>query len=75
VWLAPRPSVVNGAATGYLEAPFAAHFFVVDRSLSRMSCDAEMSDSDSALSDKEIGIRPEVAIVSCYAKPAKKHPR
>jgi hypothetical protein len=65
-------SCVNGATTGYLEAPFAAHFFVVDRSLSRMSCDAEMSDSDSALSDIEISIHPEVAIVTCYAKHAKK---
>jgi hypothetical protein len=57
---------------GYFEAPFAADFFVVDRSLSRMSCDAEMSDSDSSLSDIEISIDPEVAIVSCYAEPAKK---
>ena len=55
---------------GYLEAPFAAGFFVVDCSPPRMSCDAEMSDSDSSLSYMEISIDPEVAIVSCYAKPA-----
>ena len=56
----------------YLEAPFAADFFIVDRSLPRMSCDAEMNDSGSPLSDIEISIDPEVVIVSYYAKPAKK---
>ena len=40
--------------------------------LPRMSCDAELSDSGSSLSFIEISIDPEVAIVSCYAKPAKK---
>jgi hypothetical protein len=57
---------------GYLEAPFAPGFFFGDRSLPRMSCDAELSDSGSSLSYIEISIDPEVAIVSCYAKPAKK---
>ena len=31
-----------------------------------------MNDSGSSLSDIEISIDPEVVIVSCYAKPAKK---
>ena len=55
----------------YLEAPFAADFFVVDSSLPRMSCDAEMSNSSSSLSDIERSVDPEVVIVSYYAKPAK----
>jgi hypothetical protein len=37
-----------------------------------MSCNAEMNDSGSPLSDMEISIKPEIIIVSCYAKPAKK---
>jgi hypothetical protein len=56
----------------YLEAPFAADFFVVDRSLPRMSCDAEMSDSGSPLNGIEISMDPEVVIVSYYTKPTKK---
>ena len=52
----------------YFETPFAADFFVVDRSLPRMSCDAGMSDSGLSLSDIEMSIGPEVVIVSCYAK-------
>jgi hypothetical protein len=50
---------------GYLSSPITADFFVVDRSLPRVSCGVEMSDSDSSLSDREINIDSEVAIVSC----------
>ena len=53
----------------YLEAPFAADFFVVDRSLPRMSCDAKMNDFGPLLSDIETST--EVVIVSRYAQPAK----
>ena len=52
----------------YLEAPFTTDFFVIDR---RLPCNAEMSDSSSSLSDREISMDPEVVIMSCYAKPAK----
>jgi hypothetical protein len=48
----------------YLEAFFAADFLIVDCSLPRMSCDAEMSDSGSSLCDIEISIDPEIVIVS-----------
>ena len=56
----------------YLEAFFAADFLTVDCSLPRMSCDAEMSDSGSSLSDIEISIDPEIVIVSYCAKPTKR---
>jgi hypothetical protein len=57
------------ATTGILEPPFTessllsshvAGFFIVDRSLPNMSCDVEINDSDSPLSDIEINIDPEI---------------
>ena len=35
-------------------------FFIVDGSMPNMSCDVEMSESDSPLSEIEINIDPEV---------------
>jgi hypothetical protein len=56
----------------YLEAPFTADFFIIDRSLARISYDVEISDSSLLLSNIEISIDPEVVIVSYYAQPTKK---
>ena len=57
--------------TDFTVLVFTIGFFIVDRSLPRMSCNAEMNDSGSSLSDMEISINPEIIIVSRSAKLAK----